>query len=296
VPFSVKAPYEYRDSTRKSGFASLYAIEDGKPSGELPLLLQESASLLAGDPARYLHTQQLRGPDRNLWLIAQPNRPAYYIPDKEWETAMRARYCIPPIPITSPSERLRCVCGASIPAMEFVVHALDCRHVKGKTKASRHALVKKAFKAILSEYGFDPDPHEPRFQYGEGADILFQLGDTTVTVDVTVVNTLAPSYRRAELENEGSSLVEAENRKEANYGSAARNRNFTFFPLAISTFGELGPKSTAFLRKVSANTADVTHKSGFFRHARTALSVAVARGNAQIIAAAVAGWYDSGVR
>eukprot|EP00759_Apiculatamorpha_spiralis_P039789 PhF_6_TR38624/c5_g3_i1/m.57589 len=101
---------------------------------------------------------------------------------------MRARYLIPPVD----GPWIECVCHTTLPAKEFVVHALDCKKVTGHTWATRHALVKRTLIKVLKQY--DPDPQEHRYEDGKGPDILFQLGSQLTAVDVTIVNPLTDTY------------------------------------------------------------------------------------------------------
>ena len=62
---------------------------------------------------------------------------------------------------------------------------------------------------------------------------------------------------------------------------------------ALTFFGAPSPRTLQFLRACAAATGN---PDGFLRHALTALSVAVQRGNAGILNAAVAKWWQFGVR
>jgi hypothetical protein len=119
------------------------------------------------------------------------------------------------------------------------------------------------------------------------------LGTSLVLVDVTIVNPLADTYVVAEATTPGNTLRLAEAAKDKRHVTSAEARNMLFYPLALTTFGTLGPRSLALLRKCSQLTAD---PRGFMRHMCMALSVAVQIGNARILTAAVARWWESGVR
>ena len=163
----------------------------------------------------------------------------------------------------------------------------------GYTWATRHALVKKTFMKILREYGFNPDPHEPRFKDGKGADVLFQIEDTIVIVDVTIVNPLADSYVEAEALTPGSCLAAADGRKDRVHGGEAEVRRMEFYPMALSIFGELSKRSKDLLTRCAKC---VTDGKGFQRHMMSALAVAVQKGNASILVAAMKGLRERGVR
>lgn len=231
------------------------------------------------DPLNFVHERQLKAPGSRLWLECRPNRPEYMMRQTEYETALRARFLLPPDNDDAPS----CVCSTQMAANQFVVHALDCKHVSGYTWASRHAHVKEVFKNVLRQYGFLPDHAEPRFfGNGKGPDVCFSLGSKLVLVDVTVVNPLADSYVIAESLEPGVTLRNAELRKDRESLDASTARNMEFWPLALTTFGIPGPESLRLIRRFARYTADPT---GFVRHMLSALSVAVQVGNARILLA-----------
>ena len=177
------------------------------------------------------------------------------------------------------------------PGSAFVVHSLNCNRVVGYTWASRHAHVKRVFKNVLRQYGFMPDQNEPRFVGGVGPDVCFQLGKHMALVDVTVVNPLADSYVAAEAVEAGTTLRRADEKKDSKYTTLAEDRLMTFHPLALSVFGTPSQSSLTLLRKASRCTAD---PDGFLRHMFSALQVAVQVGNARILMAATAGWWQAG--
>jgi len=201
--------------------------------------------------------------------------------------ATRCRYLIPLTNDPNPS----CVCGLTCSHTSFVVHALTCNKVRGFNRASRHKLLKKAFKSVLRKYGFHPDEHEPRFgDDGEGPDISFAFDDSLLLVDVSTVCPLADSYVHDEDSNPGFLLAKAEQDKITKYGDFAATRNMNFEPAVF--MGTPGPVSLALLRKLSRATAD---PNGFMTHMLMACGVAISTGNARMVCAAVARWWDHGV-
>ena len=66
-----------------------------------------------------------------------------------------------------------------------------------------------------------------------------------------------------------------------------------FYPLAFTTFGLPSRRTLSLLNKCAAQTGNA---DGFMRHMLSAVSVAIQRGNAQIINAAMARWWEFGVR
>jgi len=237
-----------------------------------------------------VHFACLTQPRAHSWTRCRPNRPEYMMRDCEVETAMRLRYLVPPFndPVAT------CTCGHQCSPTDFIIHALDCKSVRGYTWASRHAEVKKVFKRVLAQYGFRPDPKEPRFfNNGTGPDVHFFMGGVLVLVDIVVGNPLADSYVDAEAAKPGSMLDMHEGIKDRKYADPAKARKMRFVPLALTTFGAPGKKSRAFLKDVAAYTAD---PPGFLRHMLTALDIAIQIGNAKIVMAATEQWWNLGVR
>ena len=237
-----------------------------------------------------VHFACLTQPQSHSWTRCRPNRPEYRMRDCEVETAMRLRYLVPPFndPVGT------CTCGHQCSPTDFIIHALDCKRVRGYTWASRHADVKKVFKRVLTQYGFRPDPKEPRFfDNGTGPDVHFFMGDVLVLVDIVVCNPLADSYVDAEAAKPGATLDLHEGIKERKYADPAKARKMKFVPLALTTFGAPGKKTKAFLRDLSSYTAD---PDGFMRHMLSALDVAIQIGNARIVMAATEQWWNIGVR
>jgi hypothetical protein len=128
----------------------------------------------------------------------------------------------------------------------------------------------------------------------KGPDVCFQLRDELVLVDVTIVNPLAPSYVEAEAESPGTTLqLAADDLKDRRHVATAAVRKMAFFPLAFTTYGVPSKRTRALLLKCAYASGE---GENFLRHALMALGVAIQRGNAQIIAAAHAEWWTSGVR
>ena len=239
------------------------------------------------NPRAFVHAIMLTLKGSRLWLECRPNRGEYFMRHALWEVALRIRYLIPP----TNDRSIECSCGLQCSAADFVVHALCCNKVSGYTWASRHALVKKVFKAVLSQYGFRPDAKEPRFN-GVGPDVCFLMGMALAVIDVVVCNPLAESYVYAEAQNPGETLARAEIGKIHEHREM-KNRELEFYPLALTIFGQLGRKSLGMLKKCSRFTAD---PRGFMAHMTTALAVAVQLGNAQMVIAATHTWWENGVR
>ena len=91
----------------------------------------------------------------------------------------------------------------------------------------------------------------------------------------------------------GACLDAKDSLKVSTYGQRASRRLMTFSPLAITTYGIPSKATMALLRRCAQHTSD---REGFLRHMTAALQIAVHRGNAQMLNAAVEGWHRSGFR
>ena len=123
---------------------------------------------------------------------------------------------------------------------------------------------------------------------------MLPTGRKLALVDVTVVNPLAPSYVDKEAAHPSHILRMAEGNKRRAHDEMAAARGMDFFPLAFTTYGVPGPETLNFLNRVArAHTSD---RAGCLSHLLMAMGVAIQKGNAQVVQAAVQDWYRRGVR
>ena len=155
-------------------------------------------------------------------LIYRPPKPNLQWSNEGRLSHLRALRCPSTYP---PLKTVSQTCSAA----DFVVHALSCNKVSGYTWASRHAHVKKTFKAVLSQYGFHPDAKEPRFN-GTCPYVCFMLGMTLALVDVVACNPLGESYVYAEADIPGTTLARAETLKDHEHFDKADKRDMVFLP------------------------------------------------------------------
>ena len=290
IPFSELAPLAWKAATEGVDGVANAPMQHDLVAAHLVATRAGLIPTSGASPVARVHASLLLDVGSRRWLECYPSRAEYAMRRMEYEIALRARYLLPP----SNEETHYCVCGRQFEPELFVVHALDCNKVRGYTWASRHALVKRVFKSVLRQYGFNPDEAEPRFfGGGTGPDVCFLLGGRLTLVDVVVTNPLADTYVDAELASPGATLLRAEKEKDRRSIAPSEVRRMDFFPLALTTFGNLGPRSTALLHRCSSFTAD---PPGFMKHMGMALSIAVQIGNANIIKSAKALWTDFGVR
>lgn len=142
-----------------------------------------------------------------------------------------------------------CVCGAIVESNGH--HALSCSLSKGKY--SRHLEINRIFSAAFTSAGF-PNKLEPPglsrrddkrpdgltcFPWSHGKSLVW---------DVTVVDTVAPSYLKCSTVLGGAVADNAERDKHNNYIDL--KSQYIFTPLAFESFGAVGPETSVFLKKL----------------------------------------------
>ena len=99
--------------------------------------------------------------------------------------------------------------------------------------------------------------------------------------DATVPDSLAHSYRSAALSGSGAVAALAESKKVSKY--ARLSPLYTFTPVAIESFGTLGPQSRSFIRSLGRQIRLYTVDENAGLYLMQHLSVAVQCGNAVLI-------------
>ena len=99
--------------------------------------------------------------------------------------------------------------------------------------------------------------------------------------DVTVPDTLAPSYRPIAVTKTGGVAARAESQKEIKYHQLALS--YLFSPIAIESLGAVGPKSWNFLVDLGRRIKMYSGENKAFLYLIQRLSVAVQRGNATLV-------------
>ena len=167
-------------------------------------------------------------------------------------------------------------------------HGLHCRRSAGRH--SRHSSLNEEVKRAFCSAQV-PARREPT---GLNTNQLRPDGITTVpwslghclAWDVTVVDTLAPSYVADSAHTAGSAATLAEERKRSKYNGQLPV-DVDFVPLAFETLGGWGPSTASFLdelgKRLIAATGDKRAKDFLFQR----LSVAILHGNAASVLGSV---------
>ena len=146
-------------------------------------------------------------------------------------------------------EQHTCVCGRIVEANGH--HALSCSLSKGKY--SGHLIINRIFSSAFTSAGFPCKLEPPGLSRRDGKrpDGLtyypWSHGKSLVW-DVTVVDTVAPSYLKWSSVRSGLVADNAERDKHNNYTDL--KTQYIFTPLAFESFGSIGPETSIFLKKL----------------------------------------------
>ena len=100
----------------------------------------------------------------------------------------------------------------------------------------------------------------------------------SLTWDVTVTDTLAPSHVTNSAQTAGSAAAKAEASKTAMYTRLAQTHQFV--PLAFETRGAWGPRCLEFINDLGRRITGVTGEKLETAYLKQRISIAIQRGNA----------------
>jgi len=175
-----------------------------------------------------------------------------------------------------------CPCGSGVDS--FGLHALSCKNNPGKIH--RHNYINDIIYNSLSRAGM-PCSKEPlglSRSDGKRPDGVTQVpwqGGKPAIWDVTVADTLAPSYVKQASILAGAAAEIAETRKETKYRELSTAN--VFVPIALETLGPIGRKALVFLTEIGRRSSlinDDTRETSFLFQR---ISVAVQRFNSLLL-------------
>lgn len=175
-----------------------------------------------------------------------------------------------------------CVCGALVEPNGH--HALSC--ILSKGKYVRHLGMNKIFGVAFRSAGL-PNKLEPSGlsrRDGKRPDGLtcypWSHGKSLIW-DVTVVDTVAPSYLKWSSVLSGSVADNAEREKHNNYIDL--KNQYIFTPLAFESFGAVGPETSVFLKKLGKLMSKNSGEPRSLDFLLQRISIAIQRGNSVCI-------------
>lgn len=171
-----------------------------------------------------------------------------------------------------------CPCGFQVDARG--THGLSCKQSSGRS--ARHSHLNDLIWRALSRAGI-PSAKEPSGlsrsdgKRPDGMSLIPWQAGKNLIWDVTVADSLAPSYLHSTSHQPGAAAENSSNRKEAKYSALARS--YMFIPLAFETLGPLGSKAANFISELGRRLSLVSkdHREGSFLFQR--ISVAIQRFN-----------------
>lgn len=175
-----------------------------------------------------------------------------------------------------------CVCGAIVEPNGH--HALSCSLSKGKYY--RHQVMNKTFGVAFRSAGLPVKLEPPGLSRRDGKrpDGLtcypWSHGKSLVW-DVTVVDTVAPSYLKWSSVQSGSVADNAERDKHNHYTDI--KNQYIFTPLAFESFGAIGPETSVFLKKLGKLMAKNSGEPRSLDFLLQRISITIQRGNSVCI-------------
>lgn len=179
-----------------------------------------------------------------------------------------------------------CTCSAPIPhSMEGIAHLMTCRH-NTVTYNDRHEEVVSAINRYMKDRGFHTK-HEPRnFQTDDTKkrpDLTISTSRMSPVIDVYIVTNFCPSHRKTP--NVATVIAEEKIKKHAE--EVEKEGDHIFFPFVIEASGHWEGRCDQFVNEL-ANYLAISDRPVFRRQLHMLVSTAVQRGNARILASAIA--------
>ena len=261
--------------------------------------------LVASDRAWEKHLAEHARPGASVWLRSPSTTVGF--DSSSFASALRLRLRSPH---ASLPEFLHCDgCHVLLPAQLWLTHVASCARREGYNASSRHALFKKALGACLDDVGISRELSEPR-EYTRlrcpgcwtttnapdmplhlascpklspsqrrtaapqrsGPDMRIHMCGEVVTIDVTVVDPLAPSYAAT---TTAALVKQRVKEKYALYGEATKANGERFVVAVASAQGALFEDAKQLVGEIAR--AGNTSYECVARHIRDAVVLATAR-------------------
>lgn len=175
-----------------------------------------------------------------------------------------------------------CVCGSMVESNGL--HALSCN--LSKAKYVRHLDINRICSSSFRSAG-QPNKLEPvglsrrDGKRPDGITCYPWSHGRSLIWDVTVVDTVAPSYVKWSSVLSGSVADNAEREKHNNYTDL--KDQYIFTPLAFETFGSIGPETSIFLKELGKLMARNSGEPRSLDFMLQRISVAIQRGNSACV-------------
>ncbi len=173
-----------------------------------------------------------------------------------------------------------CKCGASVDKLGL--HTLSCKNNKGKYY--RHSLLNDIIFRALTTADI-PSIKEPTGilrndgKRPDGMSLVPYSYGRSLLWDVTVVNTLAKSYQREALLDNGLVAEKAENRKVKKYSNISAEQ-YTFIPIGFESMGSFDPQAAKLIADLGKRIFLKTGEPRSTQFLKQSISMNIQRGNA----------------
>ena len=241
-----------------------------------PCCYKRAMNLLDRAPDEYTRARLLAGQQKTsgAWLRALPiSSVGLRMADDVIRVAVGVRLgtnlCSPHV----------CVCGQQVDARG--THGLACKRSAGRHP--RHGLLNDIIWRAMQRAKV-PASKEPTGltrtdgKRPDGVTIIPWARGRCMAWDVTVPDTLAPSYLQASAGRAGVVAEQSEAKKVTKYTTITNTH--LFIPLAFETLGVWGEQAQKFVSELGRRTTEVTKDTRETDFLRQRLSVAIQRGNA----------------
>ena len=179
-------------------------------------------------------------------------------------------------------EEYKCICGKMV--KKDGLHGLSCK--RNGAIIPRHDEVNNVFSLAFSSAAVPNILQPPGISREDGKRVdgmtLIPWGHgKSLLWDVTVRDTLAPSYVNESSKKSGSIAEKAERSKHNHY--IKLKENYLFTPLAFESLGSMGPETKKFIDKLGSKMKAASGESRSKDYLLQKISIAIQRGNAACI-------------
>lgn len=187
----------------------------------------------------------------HLWVDTTPTSNEFFLSDHQYRIAAKRRLGIPFFGV---EEGERCnLCNTDISSFDERDHYMNCRHSSNTSKycIGRHNAVAKiitdACRAV--DIGVIREPQYHDANSDKRVDFILSFNGRTIYVDVSIINTFAPSYKKLSVE---ATLNLAASKKQTKHAETATDNEAEFVPFIISTNGALHEQALGLINTIIA--------------------------------------------
>ena len=179
-------------------------------------------------------------------------------------------------------EEYKCLCGKVV--KKDGLHGLSCKKSGGWIPG--HDEINKIFSHAFSSAGFPNIIQPPGISRDDGKrpdgmTLIPWSHGRSILWDVTVRDTLAPSYVNESSKKAGAIADNAERNKHNHY--RLLKENYLLTPIAFESLGSMGPETRTFIKKLGSLMKKASGESRSMDYLLQKVSIAIQRRNASCI-------------